>query len=97
MRPPPSASFSKAIGLLGILVVLLPGCLSARGRPISPPPAPAEQQILIDEGLAVFRNNDWPEAVRRFQEIIARFPGSPLLAEAQWMLGRSHEAAGALN
>jgi len=43
--------------------------------------------------MKAYEQEDYGKAVRLFQAVILRFPGSPLLAEAQWMTGKSYESA----
>lgn len=46
------------------------------------------------EGIRSFEAGRYPQARERFLRIIASYPGSPLLEEAQWLLAKSYEAAG---
>jgi len=83
------------IRFIGIGLVLLLGladCAVSRPPAVSPPPVPAVQRDVFEEGLKAYQNRDYAKAVRQFQSVIVRFPGSPLLEEAQWMIGKSYEA-----
>jgi hypothetical protein len=51
------------------------------------------QLEAFDEGMKAYEERDYGKALRRFQAVILRFPGSPLLEEAQWMIGKSYESA----
>ena len=43
--------------------------------------------------MKAYEERDYGKALRQFQSVILRFPGSPLLEEAQWMIGKSYESA----
>ncbi len=78
-----------------VLTVAVSACVSIVPTRAPSPQIPADQQRLFDEGMRAYRNQEFTAATRDFQSVIGRYPGSPLLEEAQWMLGKSHEAGGA--
>jgi len=80
------------LGLIGALGIS--GC--AGYHPPAPPPVtiPVVQQKAFEEGMKAYQDRDFPNAVRKFGAVIGRFPGSPLLEESQWMMGKSYEADG---
>ncbi len=83
------------IRLIGIGLVVslgLASCAVPRPPAVSPDPVPAVQRDAFEEGLKAYQDRDYDKAVRQFQTVIVRFPGSPLLEEAQWMIGKSYEA-----
>ncbi len=83
------------IRLLGIGLVVsleLAGCAVPRPPSVSPVPIPAVQRDAFEQGLKAYQDRDYAKAVRQFQAVIIRFPGSALLEEAQWMIGKSYEA-----
>jgi hypothetical protein len=43
--------------------------------------------------MKAYEERDYGKALRQFQAVILRFPGSPLLEEAQWMIGKTYESA----
>jgi hypothetical protein len=78
--------------LMGLfLVTLIPGCVRPPARPDR-----IDEQGWTDlvEGIRSFEMSRYPEAKRRFLNIIESYPGSSLLSEAQWLLARTYEAAG---
>jgi hypothetical protein len=68
-------------------------CAAPRPPAVIPPPIPSVQLEAFEEGMKAYEQEDYGKAVRQFQAVILRFPGSPLLAEAQWMIGKSYESA----
>ncbi|MBI3610126.1 MAG: outer membrane protein assembly factor BamD [Nitrospirae bacterium] len=82
--------------VLGLLIAFgIAGCVgmpSPEGMPLT---VPADQQAMFDEGMRAYQDRSYEKAVRQFQAVIGRFPGAPLLEEAQWMLGKSYESGGA--
>jgi Outer membrane lipoprotein len=80
------------LGLIGVLGIS--GC--AEYHPPPPPPLmiPIVQRQAFEEGMKAYQDGDYPNAARKFQNVIGRFPGSPLLEEAQWMIGKSYEGDG---
>jgi Outer membrane lipoprotein len=81
---------------LGLVVLLgISACAETRRPAVSPAPIPAVQRDAFEEGMKAYRSRDYGTAVLKFQAVIGRFPGSPLLEEAQWMIGKSYEADGA--
>ncbi len=78
---------------IGLVVSLgLAGCAGSRPPAISPVPIPVVQRDAFAEGLQAYQDRDYKKAVRQFQAVIVRFPGSALLEETQWMIGKSYEA-----
>jgi tetratricopeptide (TPR) repeat protein len=80
------------LGLIGALGIS--GC--AEYHPPAPRPViiPVIQRQAFEEGMKAYQDRDYPNAVRKFEDVIGRFPGSPLLEESQWMIGKSYEADG---
>ena len=85
------------IVLTGLIVsvALLQGCASnppARDRFRDRPSA--DQKSLFESGMSAYDRGDFEASERLFEEMISGYPGSPLLMESQWMLGRSYENQG---
>ena len=79
---------------LGLFVCLgMAGCAAPRPMTVSIPPIPPVQLEAFDRGMKAYEERNYGDALRQFQVVIARFPGSPLLEEAQWMIGKSYESA----
>ncbi|MBI3597084.1 MAG: outer membrane protein assembly factor BamD [Nitrospirae bacterium] len=79
---------------LGLFVCLgIAGCAAPRPPAVSSVPIPPVQLEAFDEGMKAYEERDYGKALRQFQAVILRFPGSPLLEEAQWMIGKSYESA----
>jgi hypothetical protein len=75
-----------------VLLLVLAGCAVHRPSPVAPPaPIPAVQRAAFEQGMKAFQDRDYEKAVRLFQDVIVRFPGSALLEETQWMIGKSRE------
>ena len=66
-----------------LVFLILSGCVTP--GVISVPP----QEFR--EGMTVYAQGDYKRAELIFNQIIAKYIGSPFLAEAQWMLARSIE------
>ncbi len=79
------------VAALGLLIV---GCIA--GKPPSIPPLPMDpmQQSILESGIAAYDEGEYDQAIKIFQGLIAHYPGSPLLREAQWLLGRTYEQRG---
>jgi len=79
---------------LGLFMCLgVAGCAASRPPAVSSAPVPPKQLEAFDQGMKAYEERDYGKAVRQFQAVILRFPGSPLLEEAQWMIGKSYESA----
>jgi hypothetical protein len=77
----------------GLFVCLaVADCAAPRPPSVSSAPIPPVQLEAFEEGMKAYEQEDYGKAVRLFQAVILRFPGSPLLAEAQWMTGKSYES-----
>ena len=91
-----SVIYNRFLGI-GLVVSLgLAGCAGPRAPAVSPVPIPAVQRDAFEEGLKAYQEGDYEKAVRQFQSVIIRFPGSAFLEEAQWMIGKSYESDNAL-
>lgn len=73
------------------LFLFLSGCLRPIGRPSST--AGPEWADLV-EGTRLYENRNYSEAAQVFLKMIGDYPGTPLLAEAQWLLAKSYDASG---
>ncbi|HEY5593701.1 MAG TPA: outer membrane protein assembly factor BamD, partial [Nitrospiria bacterium] len=83
------------IRLIGIGLVVslgLASCAGPRPPAVSAVTIPAVQRDAFEEGLKAYQEGNYEKAVRQFQSVIIRFPGSALLEETQWMIGKSYEA-----
>lgn len=86
---------NRFLGLALIALLGISGCAETRPPAVFPTPIPVVQRNAFEEGMKAFRSRNYGAAVLKFQAVIGRFPGSPLLEEAQWMIGKSYEADGA--
>lgn len=84
-------TLSRALIMGLFLTVFLSGCIRPTTRP---EPIDEKGWSELVEGIRSFESGRYPEARRRFLEIIEAYPGSPLLSEAQWLLARTYDAAG---
>jgi len=67
-----------------LLSLLLWGCGSGKDEMTKPTPqGPAEQ--LFTEAKADYAKQDWPEAIRVFEEVRIQAPASPMAAEATYL------------
>lgn len=82
------------IALSAMIALTAIGC-SPRVPPADVSPKPS-QDFALEIGREAHLKGDYAQAIRTFQQIIADYPGSPLLHEAQWMLAQSYEAQGNL-
>lgn len=74
-----------------LLFFLFSGCL----RPISRPSlADSREWADLVEGTRLYESRNYSEAARLFLKMIDTYPGTPLLAEAQWLLAKSYGASG---
>jgi tetratricopeptide (TPR) repeat protein len=78
-----------------LAVGVLAGCVSGpsfqgrdRGR------IPPDQESLFEAAKAAYDRGAYGESENLFEKIISSYPGSPLLMETQWLLGRSYENRG---
>jgi len=79
---------------IGLFVYLgIAGCAAPRPPAVSSVPVPPVQLEAFDEGMKAYEERDYGKALRHFQAVILSFPGSPLLEEAQWMIGKSYESS----
>lgn len=85
----------RLIGIGLVLLLGLAGCAVSRPPAVSPVPIPVVQREVFEAGLKAYQDRDYAKAVRQFQTVIVRFPGSALLEESQWMIGKSYEAENA--
>lgn len=69
--------------LAPLAFLILFGCATPGVISVSPPE--------FQEGMTVYAQGDYKRAELIFNQIIAKYIGSPFLAEAQWMLARSIE------
>jgi hypothetical protein len=76
------------------LVFLVQGCVAAVPSSILPPSSDPAAQAAFQKGLKVYEEGRYDQALRIFQDLIVAYPGSPVLAEAQWMLARTYEQQG---
>jgi outer membrane protein assembly factor BamD len=67
-------SFLKWAILLPVVVFLLLGC-SGKGKGIKT--IQGDPEILYKQGLVRFNKRDYPEALKRFEELKSNFPDSP--------------------
>lgn len=79
------------LGGLGLLIV---GCIAGKPLSIPPPPTDPKQLSILESGIAAYDEGKHDQAIKIFQGLIAHYPGSSLLMEAQWMLGRTYEQRG---
>lgn len=72
------------------------GCVATPPPSASRPPLPAKdtETERFTNGMRAFQTGRYKDAAASFRDIIASFPGSPMLMEAQWYLARSYRAAG---
>lgn len=73
------------------LAAFISGCLRPPTRSVR---TDDQGWAELVEGIRSFEASRYPEAKQRFLRIIASYPGSPLLSEAQWLLARTYDAAG---
>lgn len=67
-----------------LLSLVLWGCGSGKDEMTKPAPqGPAEQ--LFTEAKADYAKQDWPEAIRVFEEVRVQAPASPMAAEATYL------------
>lgn len=74
-----------------LIFLVLAGCMQSVGRN-----APVESREWADlvKGIRFYEDRRYPEATQLFLKFIESYPGTPLLAEAQWLLAKSYDAAG---
>jgi len=67
-----------------VFSIVLWGCGSSTDEMTKPTPqGPAEQ--LFTEAKAAYAKQDWPEAIRIFEEVRIQAPASPMAAEATYL------------
>jgi outer membrane protein assembly factor BamD len=75
---------SRRILFSAVLSLMLWGCGSGKDEMTKPAPqGPAEQ--LFTEAKAAYAKQDWPEAIRIFEEVRIQAPASPMAAEATYL------------
>jgi len=72
------------------------GCVSTQTALPKASRQPSESIGLTEFELAVqeYERENYSQAIRSLMSLIQRYPGAPILAEAQWMLAKSYEAQG---
>ncbi len=74
----------------------IPGCVSTQ------PPLPKTSRLSSESigqpefllAVQEYKRGNYSQAIRSLMNLIQRYPGAPILAEAQWMLAKSYEAQG---
>lgn len=74
-----------------LIFLVFAGCIQSIGRN-----APVEEREWADlvTGIRFYEDRRYPEATQVFLKFIESYPGTPLLAEAQWLLAKTYDAAG---
>ena len=77
------------------LLLVFSGCIPIR-TPAPRIPPPSDSIGRSDFRLAVqeYERENYPQAIRSFMMVLERYPGDPILEEAEWMLAKSYEANG---
>ncbi|HUK57049.1 MAG TPA: outer membrane protein assembly factor BamD [Nitrospiria bacterium] len=81
------------MGLAFWVCLAVAGCVTPRPAAVATVPIPSVQLEALDEGMKAYEERDYTKALKLFQSVILRFPGSPLLEEAQWMIGKTYESS----
>lgn len=55
---------------------------------------PGMPQAIACLGLIAYKQGDWPGTIRRYRDLIARYPGNPLIPEAYYHIGICEERLG---
>ncbi len=78
------------------IIGCIPGCVSTQTALPKAPGSSLESIGQTEFQLAVqeYERGNYSQAILSLMNLIQRYPGAPLLAEAQWMLAKSYEAQG---
>jgi polysaccharide export outer membrane protein len=76
--------------------VTTPGCARApvQEAPSATTEGDRQARHELEAGLSAFDHGAYDQAIGAFQQVIERYPGTPLLHNAQWMLAKSYELKG---
>src|SRR3972149_530468 len=93
---------SRTMCLRGLLLFVIlaigciPGCVSIQTSlpKASRPPPESIGQTEFELAVKDYERENYSQAIRSLMNLIQRYPGAPILAEAQWMLAKSYEAQG---
>lgn len=90
--------------ILILFVLQVIGCISGCVSTQTPLPmasrlAPSASggsigQMELRLAVQEYEQENYSQAIRSLMNLIQRYPGAPILAEAQWMLAKSYEAQG---
>jgi hypothetical protein len=89
------AALFRLVILFGVFGWIITGCVSDRPARVFPSPVMDQRFVkVLEDGIAAYEEGKYKQASIIFQDVIARYPGSPHRLEAQWMLGQTYERQG---